>query len=562
MKALSKSSLRRGLLVLAMLVAGVALTTPFFLHRTSSGKTWRMISTHDMRQHLAVMEDFDKVIRAGTPYPRWLPDINGGYGIPWMDFYPPGFYYLASLVNAVLKDWVITLFAVSVLGFAASGLAFYVLARTFYTRTASAIGAALYLTAPYHVLDLYWRGAMPEFVGFILVPLIIYFAFKTASSGKPRDLAGLGFCHGVFLMTHIPVAFLMTYALGFFGAVWAAKERDWRIASRVASGIAIALALSAIYLLPAALEVKDVQEHFSLIFPYHASYITLMKGTDTFGDAMNEAFAANVVALVIAIIVLRASRRYRTADSQPRSTEPATRLWVMMGITTAFMCTSLSIYVSKLLPKIDVASFPWRWLVIAGLFTALLIAAAIDYLSRHSKMEARQLWFYRALIAAAIVLSISITVGRVINGALSNPPLVATADYVEAGFTPKGSLDPHALPDTPQVTIQPEGGTSEVILWQPYHRQIAVKVEESKRVRLKTYNFPGWIALVDGEPTPMLSDQDGVQVVEVSAGAHLIEVSFVNTPTRTLGASLSALGLLVAIGLALIPSQGGVSIQV
>lgn len=549
MKALSKSSVRRGLLVLAMLVASVALTTPLFLHRTSSGKTWRMKSTHDMHQHLAVMKDFDKVIRAGTPYPRWLPDINGGYGIPWMNFYPPGFYYLASLVNAVLKDWVNTLFAVSVLGFAASGLAFYVLARTFYTRTASGVGAALYLTAPYHVLDLYWRGAMPEFVGFILVPFIIYFAFKTASSGKARHLAGFGLFHGVFLMTHIPVAFLMTYALGFFGIVWAAKERDWRIASRVASGIAIALAISAIYLLPAALEVKDAQEHFSLIFPYHASYITLMGGIDKFGDVMNEAFVANVVALVIAIIVLRAARRYRAADSQPLSAEPATKLWGVMGITTAFMCTSLSIYVSKLLPKIDVASFAWRWLVIAGLFTALLIAAAIDYLSRHSKMEARRLWFYRALIAAAIVLNIWITIGRVINGTLSNPPLDATANYIEAGFTPRGSADPHALPDTPQVTIQPEGGTSEVMLWQPYHRQIGVKVEESKRVRLKTYNFPGWIALVDGEPTPMLSDQDGVQVVEVSAGAHLIEASFVNTPTRTVGAVLSALGLLVAIGL-------------
>jgi hypothetical protein len=549
MKALSKSSVRRALLVLAMLAASVALTTPFFLHRTPSGETWWMISTHDMRQHLAVMKDFDKVIRAGTPYPRWLPDINGGYGIPWMNFYPPGFYYLASLVNAVVKDWVNTVFAISVLGFVASGLAFYVLARTFYTRSASAIGAALYLTAPYHVLDLYWRGAMPEFIGFILVPLIIYFAFKTVSTGKARHLAGLGFFHGVFLMTHIPVAFLMTYALGLLGIAWAVKERNWRIAARVAAGIVIALAISAIYLLPAALEIKDAQEHFSKLFPYHASYITLMRGADAFGDVMNVAFVANVVALVIAIIVLRVARRYSTAESEPLSTEPATRLWVMMGITTAFMCTSFSIYFSKLLPKIDVASFAWRWLVIACLFTSLLIAAAIDYLSRHSNIEARRLWLYRALIAAAIGLNIWITVGRVINGTLTSPPLDTTTNYIEAGFTPRGSADPHALPDTPPVTIQPEGGTSEVMLWQPYHRQIGVKVEQSTRVRLKTFNFPGWTALVDGEPTPMLSDQDGVQVVDVSPGAHLIEASFVNTPIRTLGALLSALGLLVAIGL-------------
>ena len=536
--------------MLGMLVAGVALTTPFFLNRTSGDTKWRMIRTHDMTQHLAVMKDFDKVIRAGTPYPRWLPDINGGYGLPWMNFYPPGFYYLASIMNALLRDWVNSLFAVSVLGFAASGLAFYLLARTFYTGAASAIGAVLYLAAPYHVLDLYWRGAMPEFVGFIVVPLVIYFAFKTASTGKARDIAGLGLFHGVFLMTHIPAAFLMTYALGFFGIIWAARERDWRIALRVASGIAIALALGAIYLLPAALEIKDAQEHFSAMFPYHASYITLMRGIDKFGDVKNQAFVANVVALVIAIIVLRAARGYRTADSQPPNTEPATRMWVIMGITTLFMCTSFSIYVSKLLPKIDVASFAWRWLVIASLFTSLLVAAAIDYLSRHSKMAARRLWFYRALVAAAIVLNIWITVGTVINGALSNPPLDATANYIEAGFTPRGSVDPHALPDTPQVTIQPEGGASEVMLWQPYHRQIGVKVEESSRVRLKTYNFPGWIARVDGEPTPMISDEDGVQVVEVSSGVHLIEVSFVNTPIRTVGALLSALGLLVAIGLA------------
>src|SRR5437773_6553752 len=103
------------------------------------------------------------------------------------------------------------------------------------------------MMGPYHVLDLYWRGAMPEFVGFILVPLIIYFAFKVGAEGRARHYAGLGLFHGLFLMTHIPVAFLMTYALGFYALVWAARARDWRIAFRVSLGVSIALVLSAIY---------------------------------------------------------------------------------------------------------------------------------------------------------------------------------------------------------------------------------------------------------------------------------------------------------------------------
>src|SRR5262249_50662509 len=125
------------LFVLAVLVAGIVLAAPFFLRRSPDGKGLWMIGTHDMVQHLAVMKAFDKTLRAGTLYPRWLPDINNGYGTPWMNYYPPGFYYAASLVNRVMNDWIKTLFVISALGFAASGLAFYWLARTFYERAAS-----------------------------------------------------------------------------------------------------------------------------------------------------------------------------------------------------------------------------------------------------------------------------------------------------------------------------------------------------------------------------------------------------------------------------------------
>lgn len=549
---------RRGLIVFAALIVGAVVAAPFYLsHKeaTPSGTVLRPVQTHDLAQHLAVMEQFDKVLRSGVPYPRWLPDVNKGYGLAWTNFYPPGFYYLTSLVNLAVHDWMKTLFIISVLGLAASGLTLYLLARQFYGRLASGVAALLYMTAPYHVLDLYWRGAMPEFVGFILVPLIIYFAFKLGAEGRARHYAGLGLFHGLFLMTHIPVAFLMTYALGFYALVWAARERDWRIALRVALGISIALMLGAIYWLPSFIEIKYAAEPYSAMFPYHSSYITLID-SDSFRNAVNDSFAVQAAALLTAIAILRWTRQPASDHSSVvgpvhEKGDAQTVLWIVMGLATAFMCTSLSIYVSKLIPKIDIASFAWRWLVLVCLFVSLVVGAAIERLRAGSNLNGIRLWVGRAGISAVIVLNIWITLHAVIGGGLLNPPFSPQPDFVETGFTPKGSSGPHSLPDTALVVVQPQTGAAEMSRWDPEYREIHVSVSEPGQIRLRTYNFRGWVARVDGQRTPILSDKDGAQQVEVPPGIHIVQVSFETTGPRVVGTVLSAIGLLMIIGLSL-----------
>ena len=546
------------MIVLVALVAGTAVASPFFVHRGSSGNLFWMVSTHDMVQHLAVMKDFDKVLRAGTLYPRWLPDINNGYGLPWMNFYPPGFYYVASLVNAILKDWVVTLYVISVLGFAASGLAFYWLARAFYGRAASAIAALVYMVLPYHVLNLYWQGAMPQFLGFIFLPLTLLFAYRVGARGRGRDYAGLAFFYGAYLMTHAPVSFLMTYTLAFYGLVWAAKERDWKIAFRIAIGMAIGLALGAIYWLPAAIEAKNIQEHFSAIFPYHNGYITLLP-VRGFGNLINQSFALQSLTIILATLIIRALNRpaggfrpsSQTGEQEPTSLRH-TRLWIVMAAATTFMSTSFSIYISKLLPKIQVATFPWRWLAISSLFTALVVGAAIDRLRERSDLTAIRRWAYAAGIAALIGWNLAVTVQGVIGGALLNPRMDLAASYLEGGFSPKDSTLPQNLPDTEPVLIHPENGASEIIRWEPRHREIAVRVDQLSELRLKTYNFPGWTAQIDDQKAPLLGDKDGVQVISVPAGRHKVETDFVDTPPRRIGAVLFALGLVTILTLTIV----------
>jgi uncharacterized protein YqgC (DUF456 family) len=552
-----------GLRVLAALVVAAAIGLPFFNHAKRNvapltNPSLVVPTTHDMAQHLVVMEQFDKVLRAGTLYPRWLPDANNGYGLAWTNYYPPGLYFVTSLINAPVKDWRYTLLIVSILGLAASGLFFYMVSRLFYGWLASGVAALLYMVSPYHALDLYWRGAIPEFMGFVLLPPIVYFAFKLGSSGNGRYFAGLGFFHGIYLLTHFPVAYLMTVALAFYAISRAVRERDWKIALRIGLGIAIALLLGSIYWVPAALEANLVAEHFSRLFPYHKSYVTLMPGGDDFAELINVSFAVQTLTLIVSIWLLY-SVRDSASNISKVSVDPGrtpqlakrtqTRQWVLMAIATTFMCTSLSYYVSRFIPKVDSVSFAWRWLVIATFFTSLVAAAAIDRLTIPSSLSLRMSWACRFALAAAIALNVWCTVENVIIPTRSRPQLVSPPSFLEPGFIPAGATQPQSMPAGPAARLDPPSGEVQIIRWDPLHREVRIDSGQPAILKLRTYNFPGWEARVDGQPKQILSDATGAQIVDILPGQHTVEVSFVNTPPRTLGGVLTGAAFLLICGL-------------
>ena len=274
-------------------------------------------------------------------------------------------------------------------------------------------------------------------------------------------------------------------------------------------------------------------------------------------------FVAHVVALAAPVLVLIALQKQRNGnggqqdsiENLPPSSHQWTpdSMWLVMGIGSVFMCTSLSIYVSKLLPQIQVAVPAWRWLAIASVFTALVVAACVDRLRDHSKLRLRKLWAYRVLVLAGLAFALWVSVHGVIIGAFSNPTYQPKADgpasLIEPNWTPKAASRPQDLPDTPAVLIQPEGGASEIISWEPESRRIAVKVEAPSTVRLKTYNFPGWAARIDGRAAEVSSDSDGVQILHVEPGVHQIEVSFTSTPPRMLGAALTITAFMAIVAL-------------
>lgn len=556
-----KTLLLRALPFALFALTGIIAVAPFFSRTERAPATnepVKMLWTDDMPNHIAYSKAFDKAFRSGYFYPRWLSDINKGYGVAMMIFYPPGLHYLSFSVHAVVGDWMDTYFVIAALGLAASGLSFYWLSRVFFGRAASAIASLFYMLFPFHIFNLYWQGAIPQFLGYVFMPLVVYFAYRLGNEGRLRYYAGLGFIYGLYLMTHFPISYLFTYTLALYAVLWAARERDVKIAFRIACAMALGLLISSIYWLPAALESKYVYEWASEVMPYHSTYLTLLESQNTFGFIVNASFTLIVAAIVLSVWALGATslegepfvwKKKYTGDSAYFQV----RLWAILAVTATFMSTTFSMHVSKLIPRIDAATPAWRWLAIATLFASLLVGAAAERLINGATRRSIRLWGMRAAIGVMIAISLWITVKYVIIEPVRTRQSYAFSPYhMDSGFTPKNSTPPDNLPDTPLVMLEPESGATEMLRWEPQYRELYVFAEEPSELRLKTYNFPGWVARVDGQPAPVSSDKDGAMVIAIPAGKHKVEAEFVNTPPRKMGIALASIGLMTIFGLALV----------
>jgi len=455
-----------------------------------------------------------------------------------------------------------TLWVTSILLLAASGLSFYALSRVFYGRLASAACALLYIFLPYHMLNLYWRGAVPEFAAFAVAPLVILFASRLGQRARALDYAGLALSFAALLLIHSPSAYLMTCVLGLYSLLLCIETRSFRPVVRIAGAAATGLLVGAIYWVPAALEAKYAHENISTLYPYERSYLPRHAWPEAFWQALTAALAAQLILLSASPLVLwyvSWRRRRRPSggpvgadDSVPadgRITAKATiRTHSIIAIIALLMTTIASAPIAKLLPKIELVAFAFRWLMPAGVFVSLVTAAAADRLVSHAEPWLLKRCSAAALLAAAAAINAGVTIECVMVWAAANAPLQVPNQLIESNYTPRDAARPETLPGAPQAAFGSTGGSAvEIERWDPQYRKIHEESSIQNMLKLRTYYFPGWSAKIDGNSVPLQADSSGIQFVATPPGSHTIEVYMDDTPARILGKALSLTGLMIIV---------------
>ena len=558
-------------LILCTGLSALAAVPFFFMGRisTESGRTQlRMPVTHDMHLHLEQMKSFYKSISSGTVYPRWEEDTNRHFGAPTTSYYPPGIYYLTSLLFAILGDWWSTLLGTYLILVLASAAAFYLYARERMSRLAASVAMAAYIFLPYHILDQYQRGAMAEMLGFVWAPLMLLFGQRLfrerLREGEPASsirssrlvsIAGLAAVYGAFLWSHPPTAYQFTLCFGLFVLILALRRRDLKGLVNVGAAMGLGVALSGAYLVSAAAEENLIgHEYISENWPYHATYV-FVHGLPYraphlgFFALIDGIWISSIVGtLIVAVALLTCTRRRRLIS--PALKEQVV-LWAILGCFVAFMMTKASYYVGgRYIPKIDIGVFTWRMLSISTLALALLIGACVQAAATAWRERRRSaLVALMSGVLIALGAGVAMVIILVVRPMYYAPAMETSVEHINLAMIPRTAYgDPFTLPHLAEADLAERNGTVEVERWDPEHRVLWVTLPEADRLSIRTFNFPGWTATVDEEQAQIATGaRRGEITLLLPAGVHEVKLDYVNTPTRRAGSIMSLIAAVLVL---------------
>jgi hypothetical protein len=528
--------------LVSIALVALAVEIPFFFRGTPSG--------HDFEFHLYSWLEVLSQWKAGIVFPRWAALANFAYGEPTFVFYPPASWTLGAFLSAIFP-WVVAPSLYIWLALVGAGTSMFMLARQWLDRRDATFAAVLYAVNPYHLVIVYWRSAFAELLASSLLPLLLLLVLRAGEkAGKAsRESRATWLWLAVVLasawLVNAPAAVMIHYSLALLVVVVALERRSARVLLIGGSAVVLGAALVAFYLLPAAYEQKWVNIGEAVSAGYRPSDNFFFAHTD---DPAHDAFNRVISWIAIGEIVATAGAAWaaRRLSWQNRT------LWyglVAWAVACAVLMVSISNPVWEALPELRFMQFPWRWMLCLGVPFTLLVTVGV------------RRWFGRI----AIYLALICVVGFVWRH--YQPPWWDTAadlremqgnitagvgyegvdEYVPAGAD-ASSIDNNA----PRVTVNgPARAVIRVFRWSPEEKSFTADMPDRDELRLRLFNYPAWKVEVNGQTVRTGAEEEtGQMLVPVDAGMNRVEIRFVQTWDRRLGASISVCALILLIGMA------------
>jgi hypothetical protein len=510
----------------------------------------------------------------GVLYPRLFSHFGFGYGQAVFNYYAPLSYVPGALLSAlgvspeVSAEWTVAL------GFVLAALAAYGMGKYVWGRGGGIVAAIVYTYFPYRLADAYLRGAIPEHMAFVFLPLIIWRTVAAFREPNPVPSylwcalawAGLAYTHNLTLLLMAPVWLLFALLL----AIRSDKlNRFWGTAGAVVLGAGLSAALWLPFLAESKLvgiglgvsdgyrnHLAPLRELIQLrpVYHYRASH-----GVGVAEHPLGWP-AVLFAALSAAWLIAAPLRRKRIPD--------AGVAWFGLGLfaVTSLLTTAPALPVWRLAqPVIAQLQYPWRFMTLAALGLSLaagVLAVSATQDGRPTTPADTQAGPGRfAYIWGGVVLALSIVyiaygLARVPIAPLSLAPAEAwstarmwadDAAAGQVGATWTGEFLPQTVREQRWALGRPlEGARDGQPLKPPpfvrlastgYDRlTLAFDANPPPQVRLHQFHLPAWWAYLDGERVATYpSGEMGLVTVDVPAGTR--QVAFRFGPSRAAVAS-------------------------
>jgi hypothetical protein len=471
---------------------------------------------------------------------------------------------------------------------AATGLATRMLARQALPDGPATLAGCAALFSGYSMFTAYERSAFGELAGGFWIPLLLLLVFRdrnSQGSAWRRALDGSAVLLALVIagawLSNAPLGVMASYLLAAVTLTVAILKRSWAPILRSTVAVTLGLGLSAIYLVPAAVEQRWVQIgqatddpglaiENSFLFARHADPSLELHDVELWRVS---AIAVTMIGLALICIFIA----WRRGLLRQRS------LWIPLAaipVVVLFLQLPLSLPLWNILPKLRFLQFPWRWLVVLEAPLGIFFAAAIWPTRRWPRVAA-------IAVSSAVFLSITAVTTLVfhqscdeedkVDGMLSayrsGQGFLGTDEYAPPGAD--DSLIAIGLPDACLVTnpavVLASSDDGNIPAWDPAnghcdatysweqkgrhapeHRLLTAVTPHAGYLVLHLRNYAAWKIGVNGEvvalgASPLYASlpnrDDGLMAVPVPQGPVQLNVDWTITGDVVMGRLLSLISL-------------------
>jgi hypothetical protein len=526
---------------------------------------------HDDEQ-VGRLYELDLAIKAGHIPPRIAPDLGFGYGYPLFNFYPAFVYFLGEIFVLLGFSYIVSIKLVIAFGFIAAAFFMYLFAKEYIGESGGVAAAVAYTYAPYHSVDVYVRGALPEFWSFVFIPALFWVIKKLSDTGDRKYIVYLALFSAGLILTHNLVAIMSVLFVGVYilYLLYRNKKRRQFFLTTLYGGIT-GLLLSAYFWLPSYVEKKftmiellttelaDYRQHFVYLRQlWHSPW---GYGGSLYGLLDGLSFQIGKLHLVFSLVVLLSAGYFLL--KRKKASEIFFLFAILLGLSI-FLVSFYSQFLWDMIQPLSYIQFPWRFLLFAA-FTSSFLLGSICYFFPTGRVR-----ILSAAILATGVILLNVSYFQperyyteatdqdyISQDTLKWRTSVMAFEYVPKGIATKRSgagttiidITPDQVARSPYAVIT---GNMHVIpvVDKPQEKVFRVSSRESGILQLNTFSFPGWKVYRDGQEIAY-ADNNPLKLISVSIppGEHVINARFTDTPVRTAGIILSLVGIVCLLGM-------------
>ena len=526
---------------------------------------------HDNEQ-IGRLFDLNQALSFGEIPPRIAPNLGFGYGYLFFNFYPPLAYYIAEIFKIIGFSYIVSTKLMIGLGFLLGSFFMYLFSKEFFGKIGGIISAIFYTYAPYHAVDAYVRGALPEFWSMVFLPAIFWAIYKYRQTPRWQHfifsiifMSFLILVHNLVFVMAAPFIFAWIIFLS-----WDNKNKKKFLLGSLAI-LTMALLTTAYFWAPSFFEkqytmvnlltkeLANYEQHF--VCPLQFWNSPWGYGGSVTGCIDGMSFQIGKAQMLLSILAFFLAIKLFIAKKTKK-------LGIIIFLLTAFllfsifMATSYSDLIWNRINFLWYIQFPWRFLIFCSFFSSFL-AGAIALIPLPKKIM---------LTLAAIIIFILISKSAKYFTPSKFFSYVTDRDYISQDvirwdtsiisweYVPRGIVTKKSDMDTTIIDINKDEIAKssfrvltgdmriETIKNYPQEKEFFVFASEKSILRINSFSYPGWKVFVDGQEVSY-ADNNKLKLITLKplVGKHNILVKFTDTKVRFLSNLVSFISIITLI---------------